>query len=108
MKKLPKPLNSFYTNHVYVHNVPNKHLFFIQKMSSNGSLDYSPEVLCLMYVNGDRDDPNRKTAKIIEEIIRNKLQHNCCIRFSSFKDILRLLLPYEFFSFVNLQKEQNF
>ena len=77
-------------------------------MSSNGSLDYSPEVLCLMYVNGDRDDPNRKTAKIIEEIIRNKLQHNCCIRLSSFEGILRLLLPYEFFSFVNLQKEQNF
>jgi len=41
-------------------------------MSSNGTLDYSPEVLCLMYVNGDRDDPNRKTAKCIEEIIRKQ------------------------------------
>ena len=41
-------------------------------MSSNGTLDYSPEILCLMYVNGDRDDPNRKTAKFIEEIIRKQ------------------------------------
>lgn len=46
---------------------------FIQKMSSNGTLDYSSEVLCMMYVNGDRDDPNRKTAKSIEEIIRTEL-----------------------------------
>ena len=81
---------------------------FIQKMSSNGSLDYSPEVLCLMYVNGDRDDPNRKTAKFIEEIIRNKLQCICCIMSSSFEGIPIVLLSYEFSYLLTCKKNRAF